>query len=631
MRIARLHFLLLWCSQFARSVADNTFRIFAVLQVAELGRGQSDGAWHQVTPFAILPFILLAPVNGAVSNSLPKKLVMAVSAAYCLLIAVLAGSFLKVDSNAWYWCGALACSCLGAAIYSPARYALLPAVAKDALIPLSRVMGIIELGGSAGIVLGMLLGWNLRGQDLLGPFPLAIAAVAGLNLLAVICLLPVKFASDVRRSEGATAAIRGFFSDQRRIRTKPEARGLLLGVAGFTGLLIVGTGAVIAYVLSPDFRGDSALLPQVLIALSLGAAAGSLLASLQGHPCRSLGIVPFASVGLLAAFIWTASTAQLLLPCFLLGLMGGIINVPLRTGYQLSVPADARGNAMSIMNTANYVCGILFALPLFALARYQVVGPTGQLWVLSALALVAIVAAWWYLFREALEQIIELVMWPIYRVRAFGPGVFDFPVHGPVLVVANHTSWMDPVWLGKVVPRRLTPMMTSRFFDLPVLHLIMKKVEHAIRVQASVYRHEAPELKKAMSALEKGWCVAIFPEGFLRRSEEKPIKLFGQGVWHILRERPETQVVVCWIEGGWGSYMSYCKGPPTKNKRMDFWRRISVAISLPQVLDAKLLEDQRGTRIHLMKACLEARRFLGLEPLKLPDGIPDKEDAEGGS
>ena len=54
-----------------------------------------------------------------------------------------------------------------------------------------------------------------------------------------------------------------------------------------------------------------------------------------------------------------------------------------------------------------------------------------------------------------------------------------------------------------------------------------------------------------------------------------PLSQFGQGVWHILHERPDTPVVVCWIEGGWGCYFSYYNGPPTVNKRFDWWRRIA--------------------------------------------------------
>ena len=55
----------------------------------------------------------------------------------------------------------------------------------------------------------------------------------------------------------------------------------------------------------------------------------------------------------------------------------------------------------------------------------------------------------------------------------------------------------------------------------------------------------------------------VFPEGYLRRTEDRPLRRFGQGVWQILKARPDTPVFTAWIEGNWGSYTSYANGPPT--------------------------------------------------------------------
>jgi 1-acyl-sn-glycerol-3-phosphate acyltransferase len=221
------------------------------------------------------------------------------------------------------------------------------------------------------------------------------------------------------------------------------------------------------------------------------------------------------------------------------------------------------------------------------------------------------------------EQFLEIVIWPIYRIKGYGPGIDAMSAHGPVLVVANHTAWMDPVWTSKVLPRRLVGMLTSVFFDIPVLRWVLTHLAETIRVELSGFRREVPELKKAIAVLDRGDCVLIFPEGALRKKEENLLKQFGQGVWHILSERPQVPVVVCWIEGGWGSYFSYFKGPPTKNKKFDFWRRIRVAVTAPRVVPAEILADHRATRQYLMQECLEARRFLGLE-VPVSDNSEDK-------
>ena len=123
-----------------------------------------------------------------------------------------------------------------------------------------------------------------------------------------------------------------------------------------------------------------------------------------------------------------------------------------------------------------------------------------------------------------------------------------------------------------------------------------------------------PELQTAIDALDAGKCIVIFPEGRMRRREDLPLKMFGQGVWHILKERPNTPVVICWIEGGWGSFFSYFNGPPTKNKKIDFLHPIAIGLGEPHVIDPEVLADHRKTRQYLMEQCIDARKYLGLEP-----------------
>src|SRR5262249_19622929 len=145
---------------------------------------------------------------------------------------------------------------------------------------------------------------------------------------------------------------------------------------------------------------------------------------------------------------------------------------------------------------------------------------------------------------------------------------------------------------------------------------LMSRVVGTIRVPVSTFRREAPELKDAVKALDQGRVVLIFPEGALRKRADQYLRYFGQGIWRILNDRPETPVVACWIEGGWGSYTSYLTGPPTANKKLDRWRAIRIGMAPPMLLDRALLEDQRATRSFLMQACMDARQFLGLPAVK---------------
>jgi 1-acyl-sn-glycerol-3-phosphate acyltransferase len=621
----RLRLLALLIVQLARVMADWCLRLVAVLFGAGPDRKGILGSWHLATAVATAPFLVLAPFNGCFNNSLPRRLVLIVVSAFTLAVVV---------ACAWFefnWLVCLGLVAVGAGVSSPTRYALIPAAAQDTGVPLTRVNGLMEMAGVGAIICGLMLALKLLAPDWPDngqPLTRAVAwALIGLNLVCLLAAFAVSFPSDVPRPEPFFQSVAGFFRDCKRIARVPLARGNLLGLACFQALVTAGGGVVAAPLLAHEDgqTGDQmSKLIGTLGLVAIGTAVGCLLAAFQGHPRRNPGLVPFGATGLVIALLLgerllrtephLASEGLPAYLCLLLGVSGGLVNVPLRAAYIAAVPADARGNAMSVMNFAIYFCTTVLSLLMAGLARTPSLKlPADQLGFLAWPAGIGALLAWLLLFPAALEQVVEILIAPIYRFHVHGPGKSKIPREGPLLIVANHSAYMDPFWVAKVVQRRVTPMMTSLFYDLPVIHWLMVHVVGAIRVPHTSFRREAPELRDAIEVLRRDGCVLLFPEGRLRRSTEQLISPFGQGIWHILKEMPDTPVLACWIEGGWGSFTSYKGGPPMTNKRPTFWRRIDLAFAEPQVLPAELLADRDALRTYLMRACLDCRRYLGLE------------------
>jgi 1-acyl-sn-glycerol-3-phosphate acyltransferase len=612
MSSARWKLISLWLSQTARVTADNALRFFVCLDYASQGVAQQNSAWYLVTAIFSLPAIVLAPFNGAICNTLPKRGVLIGTALFGFLVMAVFG----LIQDYWLWCWGLIS--IGSSIYGPTRYAMLPAAAQDSHWPLTRINGFIEMGTFTAILGGLMLiaGANLQAMEVLGQWNAAIVLVVALNLVAFMTAIPVGFPSDLRRDESPWAAVRDFFADVRRIWNEREARICLIGLSAKRGLIIGMSNAMLAL-----FCGNQvtmAEIAQIVGWVAAGVATGSLLAGVQKHPRRVLGLVPVGGVGFTIGMAYVAiGDKPDMWFCALVGAMAGLINVPLAATYQAQVPADARGNAMAVRNMTDYVFAAVVGISMTALTHAFKLSTSAQLWIIAGVSALGTIAAWWIFRREITEQIIEFIFAVMYRFRAEGPGLDCFPLKGPVIVVANHSSWLDPMWLAKVLPRTMIPMMTSVYFDHWFLRWMMINLADAIRVEASGFRREIPELDKAIEALDAGKCLVIFPEGRLRRSEEQPLKMFGQGIWHILRERPNVPVVVCWIEGGWGCFFSYFKGPPTKNKPIDFRRPLGIAVGEPELIDPEILCDHRKTRQHLMEKCGQLRKELGLEPIVL--------------
>ena len=105
----------------------------------------------------------------------------------------------------------------------------------------------------------------------------------------------------------------------------------------------------------------------------------------------------------------------------------------------------------------------------------------------------------------------------LYRLQTLGGD--RVPAQGPVIVVANHESVLDPFVLGCAVERELRFLAKAELWRHRPVAWAMDSL-HAIRVERG--RGDRDALEEAELALEAGEAVAIFPQGSVR----------AVGPWH---------------------------------------------------------------------------------------------------
>ncbi len=95
-----------------------------------------------------------------------------------------------------------------------------------------------------------------------------------------------------------------------------------------------------------------------------------------------------------------------------------------------------------------------------------------------------------------------------FRVRIYGAQ--NVPQEGPLVVVSNHGSYLDPPMLSSCVGRPVAYMAKEELFEIPVL-------KQAITLYGAypVKRGSADRsaIRAAMASLEAGWAVGVFLEG----------------------------------------------------------------------------------------------------------------------
>lgn len=101
----------------------------------------------------------------------------------------------------------------------------------------------------------------------------------------------------------------------------------------------------------------------------------------------------------------------------------------------------------------------------------------------------------------------------LFRVE--GRGAEHIPAQGPVLLVANHSSVLDPPLVGGVCPRPLTFLAKAELFRIPGFGGFIR------RLNARPLRREGADpsaLRMARRVLDEGKALLVFPEG--TRGEE---------------------------------------------------------------------------------------------------------------
>ena len=157
-----------------------------------------------------------------------------------------------------------------------------------------------------------------------------------------------------------------------------------------------------------------------------------------------------------------------------------------------------------------------------------------------------------------------------WRMRLSGE-VDSIPKTGPAIVAANHSSFVDPWFLGPFLfPRRIRFLVTRLWFDKsPVWNFVFRSYD-----TIPMERHAGATLEVARAALDAGSVVGIFPEGKI--SHDGRIQRFRSGVCY-LAARTGAPVIPIGIQGAYESLPRDRKLP----KRGNVTARVGPPLKFP--------------------------------------------------
>lgn len=174
--------------------------------------------------------------------------------------------------------------------------------------------------------------------------------------------------------------------------------------------------------------------------------------------------------------------------------------------------------------------------------------------------------------------------WAAWWGRMEVEGLEALPRSGPVLVVGNHDSNMDPVAVGVAARRhrQIRALAKSSLWDSRPLGGILNGMR---QVPIERGKGDRGALDRAVEALRDGACIGIFPEGTRSKGRELRPR---SGVGHLAAAVPETAIVCVAITGT----IDYARFPRRPGAAVRFFR--------PTLGDYRPSEDPSGFSARLL-------------------------------
>ena len=541
----------------------------------------------------ILPFVVLSPLAGQLSDKYEKSMLVRYTKIMELIIMLLAclGFYLEL-----YPLLLVVLFLMGtqSTLFGPVKYSIIPElVEEDELI---QGNAYVELGTFLAILIGTIAGGLVvSSSSMLLYLCVGLLGFAGFGWLTSTRLPTVPVADpDLKIEYNPIPTIKNMWTLLK------ENVAVFNSVFAISWFWFVGAGILsLLPVYCKDYlHVNEEVVTAFLAMFTIGIAVGSVICEKLCFSRVEIGLVPIGSLGLsiflfdismvtpqgianatdinLMTFIALPGAKRLLIDFFLMSVFGGIFIVPLYTLLQERSRPEVRSQIIAGNNIINSFFMITSSVALMGFYASDLSLP--HIFLLFGLMNIVVAV---YIYTVVPEFVLRFISWILVRLmyRVKTNGLENIPKEGPVVLTCNHVTFVDWLVISGSCPRPTVFIMYYKFFHIPIIQTLMKQA----KVIPICSAKEDPEvLKKAFcsikAALEDGEVVCIFPEGQLTPDGNRTP--FREGVCRIIEETP-VPVIPMSLSGMWGSIFSKQKGSKWIRPIHQFWRSVHLDIHPP--------------------------------------------------
>lgn len=582
------------------------------------------------------PFVLLGPLFGALSDRVPRRLIMV---AADLIRCVIMFEMFRILTALQHWVqpgfdpvhdplhlGVAVIPLIGmgvfAAGFSPARMAFLPTLIRPEQFVRANALT-SSLGIVATIASALLGGWLAQHYSPNVNFRLDALTFVG----SAACLLMIRQSQAhvaAASSDHGLSAVSAGFKYVRRHHLAWE----IIAVATVFWMAAGIVRSIIPALVRDVFQGDYVDVGTFQGLIGVGIVLGSIALTIIGPALKSplaiswsLKLAGVSGLFLSAGIFFHLPKAFCGTALVFIGLFGAGISVSVGAMLQRLVPNHMRGRVFGVHDLFT-MSGLLLVTGLLGIPQWDRIDRYIGWIMLGASLMLLGFGVWTTMLRLGRGRwsrgITFWVNLSDFYCRFWGRlrrvGICTVPYDGPVIVAANHNSTLDPFVLNAACPNRyISYMIAAEYARIPLFARLVKTVG-CIPVNRSGV--DTASVKAALRHLADGKCLGIFPQGGVVRPDAEPRVREGVG---LLALRSGAKVIPAYIDGI--TYSDGVIGPLLRRQhaRVRFGPPVDLSAFVGREKDREAYREAADAILRAILGLREAQAGLGTPREAAPD------------
>ncbi|MGE4573066.1 MFS transporter [Parachlamydia sp.] len=533
-------------TQFLGALNDNIYKLLIVYFFIQLeGIENSHKILAMSGAIFVLPFLLFSASSGTLADRFSKRNIIVLTKVFELVIMGLGILAFLYESKLGSCC-ILFLLATQSAIFGPSKYGILPELVETDKI--SKANGLMTSFTFLAIILGTFSAsflLDITGRDFIAA-SIFCTLIAFAGMLTSFCIEYTPPAGSSKRFN--IRFLHEIYETLKFARNEPSLLAAILGSAFFLFL-----GAFVQLNMIP-FAVQSLHLTDIqggylFLLTAMGIGTGSLLAGKISGKIVELGLVPLAGIGIVFSCylmdLFSDRLAAIIPLVMILGMFGGMYQIPLDSYIQVASPNKYRGQIIAATNFLSFFGVLCASCLLYILAEVFGLGADKGFTIIGNISLIVTIAVTFQFF-DYLSRFVAMILSRLHFKIRFN-GVENIP-KTPAIYVCTHTAWNDTLILLGAQRRRI------RFFiEQEQDHTKwFKRFYHLLRVvqipSIQPLENNADCLTDIKKSLDRGSSVCIFVEN--ENVCEELYKLEqAYSIQKILKDTP-YQIIPVAIEKG---------------------------------------------------------------------------------